>query len=111
VLGSPGRVRIDTQALVRSGVANDADDFHIAIGSQLDLENGILARFANSLFELMIFRDCDGEARLRSGLRIETPYPVYRKPQALSEKIMQRRAHRALGGCIAAKGPVQLSFD
>jgi len=111
VLRSPRGVRIDAQALIRSGVANDANDFHIAVGSQLDLENGVVARFANSLLQLMVFRDRDSEARLRSGLRIEAPYPVDRKTKTLSKQIVERGADRALRRSITAQSAVQLTFD
>src|SRR3981081_3545130 len=59
----------------------------------------------------MIFRDRNGEARLRRGLRVETPYPVNRQAKTLPKQIVQRGAYGALRRGVSPKRAVQLAFD
>ena len=73
VLGGPRGVRINAQSLLGRGVPDYPHDLHVAIGSELDLENRILARLRNTALQLVTLGDRDREARLRRCRSVESP--------------------------------------
>ena len=60
-------------ALPGAAVANDANDLHVAVGSELDLENRVLGRIGYALPQPVVVGNRDREARLRRICSVESP--------------------------------------
>ena len=88
MLRGPGSVGVDPQSLLRRCIANDADDLHVAVGTQLDLENWIIASLGDASFQLVIFGNRDREARLRRRSRIEPPHSVHGQAELLPHQVV-----------------------
>lgn len=110
-LRRPPRVRVDAQDLVRRRFAHDANDFLVAIGAELDLENRILLRFRDARAEFVVARDADRVARARGARRREAPQFPHRHAEPLAGEVVQRRADGAPRRRILVQRFQERGFD
>ena len=100
LLDRPAAVGVDPDLLV-GRVPDGAENLHVAIGAQLDLEDRVLLGLEHlgpDLFRRVEPDREGGPGRLGG---VETPEPVDRHAEPLADEIVQRGGQRGAGGGIA----------